>query len=238
MIRTAGLALGCLFAASACSQSVTLRYHYTPGTTLNYKMSIQVNMQVPSPMNSTMTMGFKTQVLKVAPNGDATLKVSTSSPKMVSGGKEAPVNTPPQTATMTITPRGEVKGMSTQMGSMQQFQTQFPSGPVHRGSTWETSANQGGVKIDIKNKVVSISSSGGHQIVLISATGAGKMNTGGARGTIGLDISETFDATAGVIKSVTGNIRTDLTLDSGGGKPMKMGGTQKMSLTLVNITKS
>jgi len=255
MIRAAGITTLALLSTSLFAQNVTLRYHFVPGTVIKQKMTMDMSLSgitKGGPSKFSTTMLVTQRVTAVSKNGDGTIKVSSDSTKMTVNGKTMPSQKKADISTMVMSATGVPKSMtgagSQMMGlggaSPTQVQTPLPAGPVHVGSTWNsTVAGMMGVNMTVHNKVISIGKENGRTVAQIQSSGVGNMNSNGQAtqglpmtGKVSMSMVYKFDATRGTIESSSATVQMQMHMNSGG-RPMDMNGSGKLSTQLLSIGK-
>lgn len=249
---SAFLAGTCIAAPCLANAPGTLiRYKFKVGQALTYRLNMNMTMAGGPTGNtsSTMEMVYRQTVLKVAPNGTATLRSHFISSHMSVGGKPmANGNTPKQDITIQMTPSGNLVG-GNPMGSMfgpgggGNITAGLPLKPVSVGSTWNTQMMNG--MISLHSKLESLGNANGHTMAQIHSTGSmdmsklfGAIAKGAGKGmsmsgTMYLDMRTAFDVTAGRSDHMTMTSKSTVHISGGPSGQMNMNTKQTMTMALV-----
>ena len=200
-------------AAPAATAPLILRYKFSPGQTLRYKLTVdstgtlRMATGTTMPLKQHMEMTMRQSVTDVrASDGAATLSLGLEAVSGTMNGQALP----PQATqamqkdlgTMVLSPTGKVLSFQAQapqgglampgmdMKSMAQGRTVFPDGPVKVGDTWKSAITSEavGMTMHTVSRLKSLDTSGG-----------------GSVAAIGQGISGTFDMTPPVPKAAPGD---------------------------------
>lgn len=157
--RMCFIAVLALMAAAAFAEPMTLAYKFTPGDVDNYKMSMEMSMQMPGmpAPNTSVTVTYTQKVLSVNPDGSAKIQVTYGAPTLsgapaAAKGAKAAAKLEGQSVIMTMSPRGQMLSMEgldkivagsamknmdfSSLFSNSSNQALFPEGPVDVGQSW------------------------------------------------------------------------------------------------------
>jgi|GEM_PF-1972874 len=236
---------------------VLLRYKFVLGQTTHYQVSLRltgsIDLGVVQKLNIAQQMSYTQKVAKLYPDGSADIVSSFGKGTTTTNGVSAPLDPGLAVTTERLSPNGAVLGSKTSgaaapaasgLGNVSVSPTTvtptFPSLPVSTGSTWSgaQSISVSGFSIVGKqsSKVVSLSQQGGHQVALIASTAKAPLSvtqssaqiTGTLKGTTATQ----FDADAGLLVSIHGNVAVVATLGVPGATPDPSTTAQAGGITL------
>ncbi len=236
------LACACSADPSTASAPVTIRYKFTQGQVLTYNMSMDMataagGMMSPIHTNSTSVMTETVQ--SVAPDGSATVTMSSSDTKMTMNGKAFDLpdklkNLMPSMS-LLIGPTGKILSMSlgngapvptggTGLGDTSALgeMAVLPDQAVKVGDIWRSSSTGPyGMSQFYKMALIGLQQAGGSNIAQTHFKMFGETKPGGAKiSTMKMDLEQSgsgetdFDIDAGNVKSSTNTVTTKTTTTS------------------------